>query len=62
MNARSGSRRGLSPSLPIALFIIYLAVGCSSQESTRPEVVRPVKTMVVAAGDRPHVRVLPGKG
>ena len=61
MNGRSGSRRGLSPSLPIALSIIYLAVGCSSQESTRPEVVRPVKTLVVAAGDRPHVRVFPGR-
>ena len=61
MNGRSGSRRGLSPSLPIVLSIIYLAVGCSSQESTRPEVVRPVKTMVVAAGDRPHVRVFPGR-
>ena len=61
MNARSWGCRSLSPSLPIALLIIYLAVGCSSQESTRPEVVRPVKTMVVVAGDELHVRSFPGR-
>jgi multidrug efflux system membrane fusion protein len=61
MNARSWGRRGLSPSLPIALSSIYLAVGCSSQDSPRPEVVRPVKTMVVVAGDETHVRSFPGR-
>ena len=61
MKARSCGRRGFSPILPIALSIIYLAVGCSPQEPPRPEVVRPVKTMVVTAGDETHVRSFPGK-
>ena len=61
MNARSCGRRGFSPILPIALSIIYLAVGCSRQEPPRSEVVRPVKTMVVIAGDETHVRSFPGR-
>ena len=61
IKARSCGRRGFSPILPIALSIIYLAVGCSRQEPPRPEVVRPVKTMVVIAGDETHVRSFPGR-
>ena len=61
MNARSWGCRSPSPSLPIALFLIYLTAGCSPEESTPPEVVRPVKTMVVAAGDGLHVRSFPGR-
>jgi hypothetical protein len=61
MNARSCGRKGLSSSLPIALSIIYLAVGCSREEPPRPEAVRPVKTMVVVAGDETHVRAFPGR-
>jgi RND family efflux transporter MFP subunit len=38
-----------------------LAVGCSQQEKPRPEVVRPVKTMVVAGGDVTGVRSFPGR-
>jgi multidrug efflux system membrane fusion protein len=61
MNVRSCDRRALSPTLPIALSILYLAVGCSREEPPRPEVVRPVKTMVVIAGDETHVRSFPGR-
>ena len=61
MNASSCGRKGLSSSLPIALSIIYLAVGCAREEPPRPEVVRPVKTQVVIAGDEPHIRVFPGR-
>src|SRR5262245_51625341 len=43
------------------LSIIWLAVGCSRQEPTETKLVRPVKTMVVAAGDKPNVRSFPGK-
>ncbi len=39
----------------------YLAAGCSPPASTRPEVIRPVKTIVVSAGGEPHVRAFPGK-
>lgn len=61
MNARRWGCRSPSPGLPIALFLIYLTAGCSPEESTPPEVVRPVKTMVVAAGDGLHVRSFPGR-
>ena len=61
MKVGSCGRKGLSSSLPIALSIIYLAVGCAREEPPRPEVVRPVKTQVVIAGDEPHIRVFPGR-
>ena len=61
MNARSCGRRGFGLSLPIALSLIYLAVGCSQQDSPRSEVVRPVKTMVVVAGDETRIRSFPGR-
>ena len=51
----------MSPTIPIALAITCLAVGCSRPEPPRSEVVRPVKTMVVIAGDEAHVRVFPGR-
>jgi membrane fusion protein, multidrug efflux system len=61
MDASHWGPRGLGPSLPIALAIICLAVGCSRPDPPRSEVVRPVKTLVVVAGDEPHVRVFPGR-
>src|SRR5215510_14775827 len=61
MNVSRCVRRSLGPSLVIALSMIYLAVGCSRQDPPRPEVVRPVKTMVVVAGDETHVRSFPGR-
>jgi multidrug efflux system membrane fusion protein len=51
----------LSPTMLITLSIISLAVGCSREEPPRPEVVRPVKTMVVVAGDQTHSRTFPGR-
>jgi RND family efflux transporter MFP subunit len=45
----------------LTLSIIHLAAGCSRQASTDPEVARPVKTMVVAAGGETHVLSFPGK-
>jgi RND family efflux transporter MFP subunit len=45
------------------LFAIVVAIvaGCSQQAVNHPEVIRPVKTMVVTAGGEPHVRSFPGK-
>jgi RND family efflux transporter MFP subunit len=60
-NARSLGRRGRSPCLLLALSITYLAIGCSQQDLPRPEVVRPVKTMVVVAGEEAQVRTFPGR-
>jgi RND family efflux transporter MFP subunit len=45
----------------IAVSVISLAIGCARQEPPRPEVVRPVKTMVVVAGDQTHSRSFPGR-
>jgi len=61
MNPKRSARRGFSPSLPIALSIICLVVGCSRQEPPRSEVVRPVKTMVVTAGEAINVRSFSGR-
>jgi RND family efflux transporter MFP subunit len=47
--------------LPLILSTICLAVGCSSRKPEQTEQVRPVKTMVVTAGDKPNVRSFPGK-
>jgi membrane fusion protein, multidrug efflux system len=46
--------------LPVALSIVCL-IGCSSNHSTPTEEARPVKTMVVTAGDVPTVRSFPGR-
>jgi multidrug efflux system membrane fusion protein len=54
---RSGLRLGLSA----VAVLIGVAGGCSSRPPARPEAVRPVKTMVVVAGDANHVRSFPGK-
>ena len=47
--------------LPLVVSAICLALGCSSQKSKETEQVRPVKTMVVSSGNKPHVRTFPGK-
>jgi hypothetical protein len=46
--------------LSVVLSTICLVVGCSSRKSTDTELVRPVKTVVVAAGNKPNVRSFPG--
>jgi RND family efflux transporter MFP subunit len=45
--------------LPLVVLAIGLATGCGSTPGT--EAVRPVKTMVVGAGNKPQVRSFPGK-
>ena len=47
--------------LPLVLFTIGLAIGCSPRKPARTELVRPVKTMVVAAGNKPETRSFSGK-
>src|SRR5215813_14116511 len=47
--------------LPLVLSAICLAVGCSSQKPKETEQVRPVKTIIVSAGNKPDVRTFPGK-
>ena len=57
------TQRGAHPIFqPVALTIICLTAGCSRQNETRSEIARPVKTMVVTAGDRTAGAHLSGKG
>jgi membrane fusion protein, multidrug efflux system len=46
---------------PAAISIALLAVGCAREAPTTAEVVRPVKTMVVATGGETHTRTFPAK-
>lgn len=54
-------RKTAQVGLPVASSIICLVVGCSSHQPPVSEQARPVKTMVVTAGDRPNVRSFPGR-
>jgi RND family efflux transporter MFP subunit len=53
--------RAIGRTVALALPSVLAAAGCSPQAPTRSEVVRPVKTAVVTAGEEPHVRSFPGK-
>lgn len=46
--------------LVLGLFLACWSLACSRQETDRPEVVRPVKTMVVTTGENERVRSFPG--
>ena len=61
MKARDLRRRSRCLNVPIALSILVLAGGCSPTAPTASDVVRPVRTMVVAAGEDSHVRTFPGR-
>ncbi len=50
-----------SARLPLALAMMLLTAGCSSETQTRSEAARPVKTMLVGTGNEPSVRTFPGK-
>jgi len=47
--------------LLLVVSAIWLAVGCSSRKPKETEQVRPVKTIIVSAGDKPNVRSFPGR-
>src|SRR5215468_5813094 len=61
MNARSRACGLIVRGLPIPLSIIFVLGGCTSPPQPASDVARPVKTMVVVAGDETHVRSFPGK-
>jgi len=44
-----------------ALLIVCFSAGCSRQNPTQTEEVRPVKTMIVGASDASYVRYFPGR-
>ena len=62
MNARIRIGGGLCVGASIAgLIVLPLLTGCSPKQMPRAEVVRPVKTMLVAAGGEPQVRFFSGR-
>ena len=61
MNARNKDFSQLGQLLPIIISIFSFAIGCSPQAKPSSALVRPVKTMIVVAGDQPRVRMFPGK-
>ena len=61
MVARSRTRGCLVRGLPITLPIIFAVAGCNSTPPPPSDVARPVKTMVVVAGEETHMRSFPGK-
>src|SRR5262245_54381155 len=61
MSAGRCGRRVPRWSVPTAGLFLLVAFACSPPDTPSPDVVRPVKTMVVAAGEEPHVRTFPGK-
>jgi multidrug efflux system membrane fusion protein len=61
VKARTCWRETFGCRVPIALSIIVLLCGCSPKAPTATEVIRPVKTMVVATGAESNVRTFPGR-
>jgi RND family efflux transporter MFP subunit len=61
MIARHFGRGHHGRTVLLTLTMVCIAPGCSSNPSPTSEVVRPVKTMVVTAGEETHVRSFPGK-
>jgi membrane fusion protein, multidrug efflux system len=57
---RTGAASGVGALIAMSI-MLQLVTGCSPKESPRVESVRPVKTMIVAAGDDEHTRVFPGR-
>ena len=61
INKKIRGSGGLGLIAPIALLMICLAVGCSPPDPVHSEVIRPVKTMVVAAGEEARERSFSGR-
>jgi RND family efflux transporter MFP subunit len=61
MNATNSCFRGFDRNALIVALLCAFAVGCTAQSSPETNVVRPVKTTIVVAGDEPRTRIFPGK-
>src|SRR5215471_430431 len=51
----------LGRQLPVIVSMICAAPGCSQQKTPDSAVIRPVKTIVVVAGDELRMRSFPGR-
>ena len=61
MHTGSCGHTGLGTTMLIALPLIYLATGCAPETASHSPGVRPVKTMVITAGEDTRMRSFPGK-
>ena len=61
MNATGSARWKFGRKLALAISPLLVAAGCGSDEPSRPPQIRPIKTLVVAAGDENRTRIFPGK-
>ncbi len=60
MNGKSCGYVRFGWAAPFTVFLILFIVGCSSEKPTLSAAIRPVKTMVVAAGGDTRLRSFPG--
>jgi len=60
MNGKMRVDRGPASALAFSLAAVLFAAGCGSSPPPKPEVIRPVKTMLVTAGGATRERLLPG--
>ena len=56
----AGSRESFPLNVPVALCLFLAVSGCSRQESKVPEVIRPVKSILVLEGGETGSRAFPG--
>lgn len=56
----AGSRESFPLNLPVVICLILAVSGCSRQEPKSPEVIRPVKSILVLAGGETGSRAFPG--
>ncbi|QDU31762.1 Multidrug resistance protein MdtA precursor [Anatilimnocola aggregata] len=61
MTYRRRNLPNYGPDWRIGLVLLLAAAGCSGAKTSSPEQVRPVKTLVVVAGEATNTRAFPGK-
>lgn len=61
MNSKMILEFALRRRLPAALFLVAFAMGCSRKAPPPAEVIRPVRTVIVASGEENTVRTFPGR-
>jgi multidrug efflux pump subunit AcrA (membrane-fusion protein) len=47
--------------VPVALAVVCFAAACTPSEPIRPEAIRPIKTLLVGAGEETRTQFFSGK-
>lgn len=61
MNVTSWLGRDFGRSATLAVVLFALGAGCRPENTVRPDLIRPVKTLVVSAGSDTRTRSFPGR-